>query len=75
MGGMVIPPRNADAIIEAIEMLAGDPAQLEKLSVAGLAEATKRTSDMYSDSIVNSIRRLTQHQEALITDYRCNRAY
>jgi glycosyltransferase involved in cell wall biosynthesis len=52
---MVIPSRSPEAIIEAIEALADDPARLERLSAAGLAEATKRSLAMYSDSIADSI--------------------
>jgi hypothetical protein len=58
-GAMVIPSRSAEGIIEAIEILSDDPAQLEKLSVASLTEAATRTTDMYNDSVVNSIRTLT----------------
>jgi hypothetical protein len=64
MGAMVIPSRSAEGIIEAIEAIADDPAQLEKLSAACLAEAAKRTTDMYSDSIADSIRQLLRYQDA-----------
>jgi len=56
---MVIPARNPSAIIEAIEMLADNPERLEMLSAAGLAEAANRSIAMYSDSIVDSVKRLT----------------
>lgn len=56
---MVIPAHNPDAIVEAIEALADNPGRLEMLSAAGLAEATKRSFAMYSDSIVDSIEKLT----------------
>lgn len=52
---MVIPSRSPEAIIEAIEMLASDPARLERLSAAGLAEAEMRSFAAYADSIVASI--------------------
>jgi glycosyltransferase involved in cell wall biosynthesis len=61
---MVIPSRSPDAIIGAIEMLADDPAQLERLSAAGLNEATRRTKAMYSDGIIDSIKTLTRLKEA-----------
>jgi glycosyltransferase involved in cell wall biosynthesis len=64
MCAMVIPARSPDAIIEAIEMLADDPAQLEGLSAAGMNEATTRTTAMYSDNIVDSIKTLTLRKEA-----------
>jgi glycosyltransferase involved in cell wall biosynthesis len=56
---MVIPARNPAAIIEAIEMLADNPERLKVLSAAGLAEAANRSIAMYSDSIVDSVKRLT----------------
>ena len=56
---MVIPSRSPEAIIEAIEVLATDPARLERLSAAGLAEAEKRSLALYNDSIVGSIERLS----------------
>jgi glycosyltransferase involved in cell wall biosynthesis len=62
MGAMVIPSRSPEAIIAAIEMLADDPAQLEKLSAAGLSEAAKRNTATYSGSIVESIKTLTCHK-------------
>jgi glycosyltransferase involved in cell wall biosynthesis len=52
---MVIPSRSPAAIIEAIEALADDPARLERLSEAGLAEAAKRSLAMYNDTIAGSI--------------------
>ena len=58
---MVIPSRSPEAIIEAIEALTDDPAQLERLSVAGLAEASKRSLAMYANDIADSIERLTDH--------------
>jgi len=61
---MMIPSRNPEAIISAIEMLADDPAQLERLSAAGLNEATKRTAAMYSEGIVDSIKALTRREQA-----------
>jgi hypothetical protein len=59
---MIIPSRSPEAIIEAIEGLADDPARLEMLSAAGFAEASRRSLAMYSDSIVDSIERLTGRQ-------------
>jgi glycosyltransferase involved in cell wall biosynthesis len=64
MSSMVIPARSPEAIISAIEMLTDDPAQLERLSAAGLNEASKRTTAMYSDSIVDSIKGLTGRKQA-----------
>jgi glycosyltransferase involved in cell wall biosynthesis len=61
---MLIPSRSPEAIIEAIEALAADPAGLERLSAAGLAEAAKRSLAMYNDSIVDSIERPTGHRVA-----------
>jgi glycosyltransferase involved in cell wall biosynthesis len=58
-GAMVIPSRSPEAIIEAIEALADDPARLERLSATGLAESTKRSLAMYSDNIADSIEQLT----------------
>ena len=58
---MVIPSRSPEAIIEAIEALVDDPALLERLSAAGLAEASKRSLTTYSDNIADSIKRLTGH--------------
>jgi glycosyltransferase involved in cell wall biosynthesis len=57
---LVIPARDPDAIIAAIEMIADDPAYLEKISAATLNEAATRTTALYSDSIVDSIRTLTR---------------
>jgi len=71
---MVIPSRSPEAIIEAIETLAGNPAQLEMLSAASLAEATKRSFAMYSDSIAASIKRLIGQQGGLVTDCPGDRA-
>jgi glycosyltransferase involved in cell wall biosynthesis len=59
---MVIPSRSPEAIIEAIETLADDPAQLERLSAAGLSEAANRSLTMYNDRIVESVARLTGRQ-------------
>jgi glycosyltransferase involved in cell wall biosynthesis len=56
---MVIPSRSPEAIIEAIEALADDPARLERLSAAGLAEASERSLAMYANNIADSIERLT----------------
>jgi len=64
MSAMMIPSRSPDAIITAIEALADDPAQLERLSASGLNEATKRTTAMYSEGIVDSIKNLTCHEKA-----------
>ncbi len=69
---MVIPSRSPEAIIEAIEALADDPARLERLSVAGLAEASKRSLAMYSNNIADSIERLAG-REGLIADGPSNR--
>lgn len=55
---MVIPSRSPEGIIEAIEALADDPALLERLSAAGLAEASKRSLSVYANDIVDSIQRL-----------------
>ena len=52
---MAIPSRSPAAIIEAVEALADDPARLERLSEAGLAEAAKRSLAMYNDTIAGSI--------------------
>jgi glycosyltransferase involved in cell wall biosynthesis len=49
---MVIPSRSPEAIIEAIEILADDPARLAELSEAGLAEASTRNLATYTESIV-----------------------
>jgi glycosyltransferase involved in cell wall biosynthesis len=65
---LVIPSRSPEAIIEAIETLADNPGKLEMLSAAGLTEATKRSFVMYSDSIVDSIERLTGRQGGLVTN-------
>lgn len=59
---MVIPSRSPEAIIEAIETLADDPARLERLSAAGLSEAANRSLTMYNDRIVESVARLTGRQ-------------
>jgi glycosyltransferase involved in cell wall biosynthesis len=57
---MTIPSRSPEAIISAIEMLADDPAQMERLSAAGLDEAAKRSTTVYGDSIVDSVKTLTR---------------
>jgi glycosyltransferase involved in cell wall biosynthesis len=49
---MVIPSRSPEAIIEAIEILAGDPSRLAKLSEAGLAEASTRNLATYAENII-----------------------
>jgi glycosyltransferase involved in cell wall biosynthesis len=49
---MVIPPRSAEAIIDAIETLAGNPARLAALSAAGLAEASTRNLANYAENII-----------------------
>jgi glycosyltransferase involved in cell wall biosynthesis len=49
---MVIPSRCPEAIIEAIEILADDPARLTELSEAGLAEASTRNLATYTESII-----------------------
>jgi len=61
---MVIPSRSPEAIIGAIETLADDPAQRERLSVSGLAEAAGRNLATYTDSIVASLERSIGHQGA-----------
>jgi glycosyltransferase involved in cell wall biosynthesis len=55
---MTIPSRSPEAIIEAIEVLAGDPVRLEKLSAAALAEASSRNVATYTDNIAGSVREL-----------------
>jgi glycosyltransferase involved in cell wall biosynthesis len=55
---MTIPSRSPAAIIEAIEALAEDPAQLEKLSAAALAEASSRNVATYTNRIADSVGRL-----------------
>ncbi len=72
VSAMMIPSRSPEAIIEAIEALADDPARLERLSTAGLAESTKRRLGMYSNNIIDSIERLTGRQG--IADCPINRA-
>lgn len=62
---MVISSRSPEAIIEAIEVLAEDPARLERLSAAGLAEASKRSLAMYANNIVASIEKLTHTRGSL----------
>jgi glycosyltransferase involved in cell wall biosynthesis len=52
---MVIPSRSPEAIIEAIEILADDPARLAELSAAGLAEASTRNLATYTESIIGSL--------------------
>jgi glycosyltransferase involved in cell wall biosynthesis len=64
MSAMTIPSRSPEAIIAAIEMIADDPAQLERLSAAGLNEAAKRTTTVYGDSIVDSIKALIRSKQA-----------
>jgi glycosyltransferase involved in cell wall biosynthesis len=56
---MTIPARSPEAIIEAIEVLAGDPDRLARLSADGLAEANSRSLATYNDSIIESVERLT----------------
>lgn len=57
---MVIPSRNPEAIIDAIETLADNPGHLDRLSAAGLAEARRRSFAMYNGGIVDSIEELTR---------------
>jgi glycosyltransferase involved in cell wall biosynthesis len=52
---MVIPSRSPEAIIEAIEILAHDPARLAELSEVGLAEASARNLATYTESIIGSL--------------------
>ena len=52
---LAIPSRSPEAIIEAIEILADDPARLKELSAAGLAEASTRNLATYAESIIGSI--------------------
>jgi len=59
---MVIPARSPEAIVGAIEALAADPARLERLSAAGLAEATERNLATYTDSIIDSLGKLIGRQ-------------
>jgi alpha-maltose-1-phosphate synthase len=56
---MTIPARSPEAIIEAIEVLAGDPDRLARLSADGLAEANSRSLATYNNSIIESVERLT----------------
>jgi glycosyltransferase involved in cell wall biosynthesis len=53
---MLIPARSPEAIIEAIEELAGDQSRLEKLSSAGLIEAANRNPAAYAGRVVGSLR-------------------
>lgn len=59
---MTIPARSPAAIIEAIEALVEDPARLERLSAAGLAEAAERKVAMYTANIIDAIQRLTDNR-------------
>jgi glycosyltransferase involved in cell wall biosynthesis len=59
---MTIPARSPAAIIEAIEALVEDPARLERLSAAGLAEAADRNAAMYTANIIDAIQRLTNNR-------------
>lgn len=56
---MIIPSRDPDAIIGALELLTDDRALLGKLSEAGLAEAAKRDYAAYTTSIAKSFANLT----------------
>ena len=53
---MVIPTRDPEAIGDAIEALADEPARLEQLAMTGLAEAARRTPASYANSILSSLR-------------------
>jgi glycosyltransferase involved in cell wall biosynthesis len=55
---MLIPARDPDAIVAALEELADDPARLGKLSAAGLAEATRRNVATYDAAVTESARTL-----------------
>jgi glycosyltransferase involved in cell wall biosynthesis len=57
-GAMLIASRSPEAIIEAIETLVADREMLQKLSAAGLADATTRNTTTYARNIVNSLSRL-----------------
>lgn len=63
---MTIPARSHGAIVEAIEALVEDPARLERLSAAGLAEAAERNLDMYTASIIDAVQRLTGSRGAYL---------
>jgi glycosyltransferase involved in cell wall biosynthesis len=52
---MAIPSRSPEAIIEAIEILADDPARLAELSEAGLAEASTRNLAAYTENIIGLV--------------------
>lgn len=52
---MVIPTRSPEAIIDAIEALADDPARLERLAAASVAEAALRSRASYAASILDSL--------------------
>lgn len=56
---LTIPARSPQAIIDAIESLADDPARLDQLSSGGLAEAASRNSAVYVGRVVNSFSELT----------------
>jgi hypothetical protein len=60
MGPIVVLSRSDEGTIEVLESIADYPAQLANLSSVSLAEASERTTDTYSGSIVCSIRRLAQ---------------
>jgi glycosyltransferase involved in cell wall biosynthesis len=56
---MIIPSRSPAAIVEAIEVLAGDPERLANLSAAGLAEASQRSLAAYHAEIASSVKTLS----------------
>ena len=62
---MAIPSRSPEAIIDALQTLANDPARLEELSSAGLAEAANRSLAMYYGNVADSINKLTGRQGEL----------
>ena len=56
---MIIPSRDPEAIVEALELLVDDRTLLGKLSEAGLAEAAKRDYAAYTACITESLSNLT----------------
>jgi len=68
---LTVPSRCPQAIIEAIESLADDPARLDKLLSAGLAEAAERNSAAYAVNVVNSFGELISRRDGSrnLSDY------
>ena len=55
--GLLFPPRDTDALVEALRKLSNDDALWRRLSLAGIERARRTTVEVFADSIADEIER------------------